>query len=174
MSTVRRDREAAGTPADAGVDELEWVDGDALRKRAAPSVVRFAPSAATATVAALRQCDVPVPDVPMTSVEPRATVFVMNVSTAAIPGIASRQGKPRRVRREEPAPGIILGRPPAARTRLDAYRMEWVRDTVRLHRAPGILHLGLHALSVPPHWQVERHGPALSLSRGRLRRQIRF
>lgn len=86
----------------------------------------------------------------MAPVEACATVFVVKVPTTAIPGVAGWQRERRRLRREKPALAKLQCGLAATRARLDAHGMIGIQDVVRLHRAPGKLHLSLNTLAEQP------------------------
>jgi cytochrome c-type biogenesis protein CcmE len=103
----------------------------------------------------------------MSPLEFVATVLVMEVSAAAILGIAGRQRDRRRFLREVSVQTVPQRGLSATRASLNAHRMVGIRDTVGLHRATGQLHFRVNALAVQPRWQVEHHGLAPSLNRNK-------
>ncbi len=114
------------------------------------SLIRHPPPVASATITTFRQFRMRVPAAALASVGFVATILVMQVSTAAVPGIAGRQWDRRRLCREISLPTITRPGPAAAWTDLDAHRMVRVRHMVRLDRATGKPQLRLDALAVPP------------------------
>jgi hypothetical protein len=103
----------------------------------------------------------------MSPLESVATVLVMEVSAAAILGIAGRQRDRRRFLGEVSVQTVPQHGLSATRASLNAHRMVGIRDAVGLHRATGQLHFRLNALAVQPRWQIEHHDLAPSLSRNK-------
>lgn len=129
------------------------------------SMIGVSPSVAAATVTTLRAVDARVRDVPPTALDVVATILVMDVATAAVAGIASRQGDQRSFPREVSLTTVPLRGLGAACASLDAHRMPRIRDAVGLYRATGQAHFCLNVLAMQPKRQTEHDGLAPSVSR---------
>jgi len=92
-----------------------------------------------------------IPDIaPLAAIVPAAAVLVVDVSAAALGAVTARQRQLRRITGKESPIRVLVGGPATRRTGQDAHRVKRVRDAVHLHRAPRMLHLGLHTPAVPP------------------------
>lgn len=79
-----------------------------------------------------------------------ATVFMMDIATAALAAVAGRQRQLRRFSGKKSPSRVLVRGPAAGGSRLDADRMERIRDAVNLHRPPGVLQFRLHAFPMQP------------------------
>ncbi len=99
-----------------------------------------------------------VPDVPsLATIVALATIFVVDVATAAFSDITGRQWQLGGLAREKSLSGILIRGSAASRPSHDTDGMERIRDAVNLHRASGMLHLRLDSTAMPPRGKVECH-----------------
>jgi hypothetical protein len=130
-------------------------------------MIGYSPPEAAATVTTLRTLGIRVKDVPTAAIEVVATILVMGVSAAAVPGIAGWRWDHRRFPREVSVIAMHDRGLAATRTSLNAHCVVRINDVVGPHRATGQPNFRLNALAVQPRWQVEHYGVTPSLSRNR-------